>query len=777
MRQIHRIVKGNKFHIIITILLAILVSSCSIRRFVPEGKYLVKKNSIVIEDNDSADISKSSLSSYIVLKPYKTAMQTNFPNWVYYKSERRPNSKFWKWMNRSLGREPIYYDPQEADRSARQMTLYLNNVGHFNSKVTHTVKTTWRRKAKVKYHVKPTQPYRINNLEYLIDDSLMERYVMRDSARFGIAKGDIYNAYLLSDQRDMMTERLKNSGYYYFNRNLIHYDVDSNYMNHTLSVTMHMEQEGPSNKQYQIKDIKIYPNYSIFRMNEKPSDSASLTVEIGRRKLLNTLDFYYFGKPNVKPSTFKQSIQVIEGFPYNLRSVTNTYQAINNFSLFNNVNIQFDSVPNDSLNLLDCRITMQQSDRHSFTVQAEGTRSDADLGIKGSFSYTNRNIFHGAEVFRLSLKTGIEAQKLVRFGETENSRGVFNTREFGISASLMFPKFLSPIKMTNFSRDFQPTTSVALGFNSQVRYYYSRYINSASYSYDWKTNYRLRQTFSPIYLNSVKIDNVNPTFQEFLDAETNQRKKDQYTSHLIFGTRYSFIYNTQRITQKGSFFYFRADLESSGNLLSLLNNTRIISDSEGYHEFWGIRYAQYLRNSFDVRQHIDLGHDSWLVFRQYVGLGLPYGNSKDLPFERSFYAGGANSLRGWIYRGVGPGGYVPTDDDIEKIGDMQLELNAEYRFPLYNIVNGAIFVDAGNVWTYNANEAMPGGEFKFNEFYKQIALDAGIGFRVDVSFLIIRVDLAYALRNPYRNINGSYWRFDDTDDDNLRLNLGIGYPF
>jgi outer membrane protein assembly factor BamA len=250
---------------------------------------------------------------------------------------------------------------------------------------------------------------------------------------------------------------------------------------------------------------------------------------------------------------------------------------------------------------------------------------------------------------------------------------------------------------------------------------------------------------------------------------------------LILGTRYSYTYNTQNIRKAGSFIYLRAELETSGNLISLFNNTKLMTTYDNHHELFGIRYAQYVRSSADFRQHIDLNNQSWLVFRQFVGVGIPYGNSQDLPFERSFYGGGANGLRGWLYRSVGPGGYIPEyEDDIEKTGDIQLEFNAEYRFPIHNIFNGALFIDAGNVWTFHPNESLPDGEFKFNSFYKQIALDAGFGLRIDVSFLILRLDLAYAMRNPYKNENGSYWRFDDSilgNLFNLRLQAGIGYPF
>ena len=757
--------------------MAIFMSSCGINRFVPEGKYLVKKNSVVIEDK-GYKIEKSKLSSLIILKPYRETFQTNTPTWIYYKWERRPKSKFWTWMNKTFGKEPVYYDPAGANNSAKQMMRYLNNIGHFNSNVTHSVDLQKRKKrAFVTYNVYPSQPYYVNKIDYAIDDTLAKRYIMHDSIRFQLKSGDIYNAYALNEHRDLITERLKNSGYYYFNRDNIYYEVDSNFMNHTLDITMRLKTTPLTFKKYYIRDIHIYPDFSVFRMNSRPVDSATLTLETGTRRHLNTWDFHYFDKPQVKPQTFSRSIYVIEGLPYNLRSVTNTYKALANYRLFRNVNIEFDSVssPDDSRNLLDCRNTMQQNDKHSFTLQAEGTNSEGDLGIKGSFSYTNKNIFHGAETFQLSLKGGLEAQTISEDIEDNNA---FNTKELGLTASLNFPKFLSPFAFTNFARDYQPTTSLALGANAQIRYYYSRYVSTATFGYDWKSNTRSGHYFAPINLNGVKIANINPELQYHLDHETSQRKKDQYTSHLILGIRYSYTYNTQSLRKTGSFIYLRTDLETSGNLLSLFNNTKLITTNENHHELLGIRYAQYVRSSADFRQHIDLGQQNWLVFRQFVGIGLPYGNSKDLPFERSFYGGGANGLRGWLYRTVGPGGYHSENDIEEKTGDIQMELNAEYRFPIYNIFNGAFFIDAGNIWTYHLNESMPDAEFKFNSFYKQLAVDAGFGLRIDVSFLILRFDLAYAMRDPYQNETGSYWRFSDgLSLDDFRYQVGIGYPF
>lgn len=769
--------KGKNFHIAIGLLLTVIMSSCGIDRFVPEGQHLVKKNKVVIEGTHT-DLNPSNLSNYITLKPYKEFYQSNLPSRLYYRAQQHPDSKLWQWINKNFGREPVYYDKTNADNSSIQMMRYLDNVGHFHSKVTNNVDFQGK-KAIVTYHIFPTNPYTVNQVDYDIGDSLMERIIMRDSASFPLKKGKIYNAYDMNNQRDQITERLKNSGYYFFNRDNIYYEVDSNFMNRTLKVTMHIKDDKLTHEIYTINKIEVYPEFSLYRMGDPITDSTSLSLELGRRKIKNTLHFYHYGKPKVKPKSYASSFHIFEGRPYRQHGVTSTYEALSNYRIFNNVNIEFDTLDSHggADRLLNCRITMQQVNKHSFTIQAEGTNSDSDLGIKGSLSYNNKNLFRGAESFQLSLKYGLEAQNRVDLNETDGESHIFNTHEFGISASIRFPRFLSFFKHYDFARDYLPSTSIAVGYNMQIRYYYSRYISSASFSYDWKNSNRVRQILSPIFFNGVKISNINPIFQAYLDEQTNQRKKDQYTNHLLFGARYAFIYSTQRPNKAGGFVYLRADFESSGNLLSLFNKTKLISKSDGHYELFGVRYAQYVRGSLDIHQHIDLGKENWLVFRQFIGLGIPYGNSSDLPFERSFYSGGANGLRGWVYRGVGPGGYVPNGEDIEQIGDMQLEVNAEYRFPIRNIINGAVFIDAGNIWTYRPNESMPNGEFNFNTFYKQIAFDAGIGIRLDISFLIIRLDLAYAMRNPYADENGNYWRFGNPNFDNLKLCWGIGYPF
>ena len=778
------------FHIILFALLTTLLASCSIRRYVPQDKQFLDKNKVVIKSKN-VDFRSSDLTPYIVQKTFNARFPNRNRLWWYYFSEKRSNRKFWRWVNHYIGKEPVYYDAEATLNSKQQLEQYLNNCGYFGSKAHFEVKPASKRKkhlVKTTYTIYPTEPYRISKINYQIEDSVLARSVMRLESRFPAKVGDIYNSYKLDEQRTLITDRLRNSGYYFFTKDYITYEVDSSFNNHTLEITMKIANakdrktnQSYPHKCYYINDINIYPNYLPNMANTPPTDSASITFPIGIRNATNTLNFYYHEKPTIKPSTFTQVIQLYKGRPYRQMQVSQTYSALSSLKIIANSSIEFDTVPtlNDTLNLLDCNIYLRKANTHSIKLQTEGTNSAGDLGINGSITYTNKNIFRGGEMLQVSLKGGLEAQEILHMeGVEEEQEGIFNTGELIFNSSLYIPKFLSPIPFRILVRDYQPRTTFSLGGSMQIRYAYSRYINMGSFGYDWKTNSRWQFIITPIYLNSVKVNPI-PAFQAILDQENNQRIKDQYTNHLIFGGRYSFIYNTQSFNRSKNYFYIRANLESSGGILSLFNSSRLFTESQDHHELFGIRYAQYLRGDVDFRQYLKLGEETWMVFREFVGVGIPYGNSYDMPFERSFYSGGSTGMRGWQYRKLGPGAYVQGDEEvnIERIGDLQLEMNMEFRFPIHGKFNGALFVDAGNIWNYRANELLPGGEFHFGTFYDQIAVDAGLGVRIDFGLAIIRTDLAIPLRNPYANANGEHWKFHDMNLFDSRIVFNIGYPF
>ena len=763
--------------LIITILLS--TAGCSVKKYVPDGKHLVARNTIVT-DKKNTTFSKSDLSSYIIQKPYRKRFSTSFKVWVYYVTEGKTERKFPRWMREKFGTKPEYYEKVQADKSSRQMELYLDNVGYFNSSVSNDVKFK-RYKAKVSYSVEVAEPYTIREIRQVITDTALVSLISEIENKFPVKEGDIYNAYTLDDQREVITEHLRNNGYYFFNRDYIHYEVDSSLNSHQMDVTMRIDQmtlpsgDTVAHRQYTINDVNLYPDYSLMMMRRQPVDSVAISTE---KNSSDSLRFHFYNTPRrLRPKVFRQLTLVRPDRLYSLKEAKQTYTSISNMPLFSNVSVEFDTTgtPADS-SLINCRITMQRNDVHSVTAQIDGTHSAGDFGFKGNVSYNNKNIFRGCEVLRISLKGGLEMQHLNDIGEEENDYKIFNTMELGVTGSLFFPRFLSAIPLKRFAREYQPRTTLSTGFNMQKRYYYSRYITSASFGYDWKANDRLHVTLTPVYLNSVK---VNPTdeFTALLEQEQNQRIKDQYTNHLLLGSRVSLIYNTQNINKKSSFVYLSFNFESSGNLLWLFNNTKLITERDSHHELFGIRYAQFVRGDIDFRQYLHLGSDVWFAFREIVGIGCPYGNSTDIPIERSFYGGGANGMRGWKYRYLGPGSYHSESNRIERLGDIQLEVNGELRFPIVSYLIGALFVDAGNIWTYHENEALPGGNFQFNNFYKQIALDGGFGLRLDISFLIIRLDLAVPMRYPYQNDEGSYWHFKDLGWDDLRFVIGLGHPF
>ena len=509
-------------------------------------------------------------------------------------------------------------------------------------------------------------------------------------------------------------------------------------------------------------------------------DTVLVEVQNPNENTIHNQYFVYATNPKINIKRFDQIIHIKDNEAFSVSKVKNTYRGLSNFKIYGNSNITFDTnvvkhhFADDGRNWLDCNILLQRNKLNGYSVELEGTNSSGDLGIKGNIVFQNKNIFRGSEQFRLRANGGFEAQSIRSTNADNGENSVFNTTEFGLDASVFFPRFLSPVYLKNFIRDYQPKTNITTGVNSQKRINYSRFIINLSFGYDWMASTTVQHVLTVMNINSVKVD-PSAAFRDTLDLETNQRIKDQYSNHLIIGLKYSFIYNNQNINKLNDFFYFRANFESSGNALSLFNNSMPRDTASNQRELLGITYAQYFRFDFDFRYYRLLTEKNRLVFRTIIGAGLPYGNSLEMPFERSFYSGGANGMRGWQFRELGPGSYNGTDD-VERIGDIQFEVSGEYRFPIYSMLNGALFTDVGNIWTINESNYLPGGKFGINSFYEELAVDAGVGIRLDFSFFIFRIDYAIPLRDPARN-DGDRWMFHDLQLSHSRLNFGIGYPF
>ena len=759
------------FKFILLTLIIIGLSGCGIRKYVPDGKAILIENSVV-NDSTQYDISKPEIYNYIVQKPHKSLFGWLPRVWLYYKTQDKTDRKFYRWVNKNLAVEPVYYNNMNTADSRRQIEAYLNNTGFFKSKVS-TTREDINKRAHIVYKISPTRPYTIRDIDRKIYDSAISKEINNIESDLVVKTGDNYNVYTMDKERDLISSHLRDNGYYFFTKDYIVYEVDTNLRQHKADVTLRID--GKKHNKYLINKVFIYPDYNIQTANTTINDTVPFTFTLRRKDPMHRFDFIYGKNPKVNLKTFNQVIQIHQGDVFSQKKVSQTYRALGSLKLYTLSNISFDTVAsgNDSVKLMNCTITLQKGKIHHYNLQLEGTNSGGDLGALGSFSYRNNNIFRGSEVLRITLRGGFQAQRVANFVVDE---GLFNTKEFGAEASIMFPRFLSPISLHRFVSEYQPKTMLSTGYNMQIRPLYYRYIMTASFGYNWRTTNTIEHFLTPINLNTVKVL-PSELFSLLLDLETNQRIKDQYTDHLILGLNYSFIFNNQNVKKTNDFFYLKFDIETSGNVLSLLNETPVITRSDNYHEIIGIRYAQFFKFQIDFRFYHYFRNRDMLAMRFMYGQGIAYGNSIDLPFERSFYAGGTNGMRGWQFRTLGPGEFNNEYGyDMEHIGDLQIESNIEYRFPLYGILKGVIFSDMGNIWTLSNNESFPGGQFKIDKFYKQFALDAGFGLRFDFSFFLIRLDVAAPLCDPAYD-EAHRWRVSKLQWSDVVWNFGIGYPF
>lgn len=757
------------FRITIVLLTILVTSSCSIRKHVPEGKSLLIKNKIVVT-KDYKEISTSDISKHVTQK----AMPQLF-GWmpfvnIYYRTAKKTDKKFYKWVNEKIGRKPVYYSEKETRESEKEIERYLSDIGFFKSKVVATTKIRNNR-AKVKYTVYPSKPYKIENVRYKISDDSIAGEIKKIEKSLPVKTGGNYNAYKMDDERDVITNHMRDNGYYFFTKETIIFEVDTNFMSHRADVTLRIS--GKKHYKYLIDNIFIYPNYK--HRETHPADTVIHTFSLGRKGENVTFRFVSFGNPKINFTTFNQVVQMHPLEEYSSKKVSQTYHTLGMLPIYSSTNIRFDTIPSskgDTIKHLNCDIYLQKGKLNYYNLQLEGTNSAGNFGALGSVTYRNNNIFHGSEVLNVKVKGGYQ---LISTADSISPGGHFHGREFGVETSISFPRFLGPLNFRHFVREYQPKTIVNVGYDTRRRPLYRRQTALVNFGYNWMTSEKSQHILTPINVNTVKVDQTD-IFKKLLEKESNQRLKDQYTSHLIAGLSYTYIFNNQSLKFQRNFIYVKADVETSGNLLSLLNKTPLMSEVNDYHEIFGIRYSQYVKLGIEFRyyHYISFGN---FVFRALAGYGIPYGNSQDMPFEKNYYAGGANGMRGWSYRQLGPGSY--RNDQItngERFGNIQLEFNTEYRFPIYSFLNGALFVDVGNIWNSKPIESFPDSEFKFNTFYKQLAMDMGLGLRLDFSFFLVRLDFAIPFRDPKYD-EPERWRFSKWQWKDVGFNFGIGYPF
>ncbi|MDM8159394.1 BamA/TamA family outer membrane protein [Labilibaculum sp. K2S] len=776
--------------------LLLVLGACSTTKYVGEGEYLLNK---VVVNSDDKSIPKSELKRNVKQTPnLKILGVWKFHLGLYNLSGKDKEKGFNKWLRR-IGEEPVIYEDFQTKRSLRQLEIYLQKKGYFNAEVRDSVSFK-RKKAKVYYFIKSKEPYRyrnvyreINELPYnflspfqekgeMSDSTLIRKYIVSDKSNSDVQLGDKVDSDVLNKERIRISKLLKNQGYFNFSREYIHFIMDSTNKANKMDVFVGVKtpEDSKAVKKYKINKVSIFTEYDpkLMLMNDEKYLMDLDTIQY------EGVDFIYRKRIKIKPDVILSSILIRKNELYNLKSVEQTYSHLQSLGQFKFLNVKFEENTDsdeEEFGSLDCVIQLTPHDQQSYSVEFEGTNSSGNIGFAGNLNYQHKNLFGGAEIFDLQFSTAKETLK-------SNEQTNFSSSEYGVESKLSIPKFLLPLLTAEkFRKSYNPKTVFSLSYNFQKRPDYTRTIADASFGYVWKSSKYLRHTLNLIELNFVDVKNLS---EDFLGSISNLYIKNSFTDHVITTSRYSLTYNDQNINRPGDYNYLRFNFESAGNSLKAIN--KLIGKTEKndlndegniegtYSNFIGIRFAQYLKSDIEYRFSHHINKANTMVYRAFVGAGLPYGNLEVLPFEKSYFSGGANGIRAWQVRSLGPGSYFSDDAAIypNNSADLKLEANLEYRFKLFWVLEGALFVDAGNIWAISKRDNRVGADFKFDRFYKEIALGTGFGTRVDLNFILFRIDLGLKLHDPSL-VSGERWIIAHRPFklNQLTFNIGIGYPF
>ncbi|MBK6445903.1 MAG: BamA/TamA family outer membrane protein [Bacteroidetes bacterium] len=766
---------------------ALTFYACNPARKLPEGQYLLTKNVIVA---DTGLIEKDRLASLIKQKPNRKILGVfRFHLGVYNLGNHGKPTKFKNWL-KSIGEEPTILDTALVEKSRNQINLLVHKQGFFNSTVTDTV--LYKHKtAKVNYAINYGRPYLIRNVVYDTKDPVLKNLLFLFDSHGILNKGSRYDEDLIEKERDKIASDIKDRGYYFFSKNYITIQVDSSLGTHETDIFFYI------NRKNENIDPALIGNSPIENHHSYTLRNIYIQTDFNPKDPTHSIPqdtIYYHGyyllsqdsERIIRNDQLLGTIFFQSGDLYLQPSVDYSYTRLQDLNIFKFINIQFSEVPRefetDSFKL-DVTIQLTPMDQQDVTFEAEATNTGGNLGLAGSVGYRNKNLFRNAEVLEIKVKGAVEA--LPNFNQpTENKKiFAFNTFELGPQVNLTFKKFLLPKFITKgTSRFFNPRTNLNIGYNYQNRPDFTRSILNISLGYLWKGSKTQRFAVYPFEVNSVYV-NPSPAFQAKLDSLNDPRLLYSYDTHLIPSGRFTWVFNNQEIRKNGNFFFVRGNLEFAGLILTgLAKPLNLKTDAEGNYKVFDIKYSQYIKPDIDMSYHQLLDPNNSLVYRIAAGIGIPVFTSRALPFEKSFFAGGANSLRAWSARTLGPGAYKKLVN-IEQSGDIKIEANFEYRSFLLHLLEsaqleGAAFVDAGNIWTRNDDPARPGSQFEFQHMIKEMGLGAGVGLRFNFSFFILRLDAAVKLRDPSLDL-AKRWVYPNQKFviGDITPNLAIGYPF
>ncbi len=762
------------FRYFLPVLIIVLATGCTgLRRLGEEEKlytgariHLEKEAEIEDDRNVERELER-------VLRPSPNASFLFFrPRlWMYQVAGEPTGRGLRYWMRERIGESPVLFEEVSVERNLRLIDNRLYNLGYFDSGVRHELDTA-RRKVSVDYHVQLEPPYRFGELHPVDDDTDLAKAINNHLDESLIEPGELYTLEVLRRERQRIEKALKEEGFFYFHPDHILFQADSTAGERSVDLYTTIKRDIPATafRRYSIGDVYINADY-MSRNSGQPTDTLKLDEKI----------FFSDRRGQFKPEIIKQSLFLYPDSIYRLEDHSRSINHLMSLGTFQFVNIRFVPRQDGDRHLLDARVLLTPMQRRSLSAELKGvTKSNNFAGPGLSASLTNHNFLRGAESLRISTNFAYEA--LIGGQRTASAT------EFGLDASLRFPRFLFPFGWSARSPVMSPRTNISAGVNFLNRTdAFNLTTLQAGFGYVWNRDKATQFRVQPVVFNLFSLGNVDEDMEGVIvdGSVLRQGLFEQF----IIGGQYGWAYNSRlKSEERSNDWYIQLNLDVSGNLAWLLLDQVLGASTgdDGGYGFFNQSFAQYTRADADARYYHQLGEGSRLAFRLFAGAGFPYGNSDVLPYVKQFVIGGSNSVRAFHPRTLGPGTYASETENggvynIHQTGDLKLEANVEYRFDITNIFKGAFFVDAGNIWRLKEDEEVPGGEFDSGRFYKQIALGAGTGLRIDTGFFVLRFDFAVPLADPATN-NGRYFdevRLFDRDwrRDHLVFNLGIGYPF
>jgi outer membrane protein assembly factor BamA len=732
------------FAVMTTFLLVLLMSSCSASRDLPEGQLMLNKVSVVA-DGKYPDINTTQLKNYVRQKGNSRWFSAvKIPLGVY----AMAGSDSTKWINRtlkSMGEAPVIYDTLQARLSCENLQMALQNKGYLDAQV-ELFADTKDKKINAIYVLHPGTPYYIRHLRYDIQDPVIARLLENDEHQ--LKEGTKLDVEQLNQERSRLTSLLQNQGYYRFHKEFISFQIDTLQNQHQADMTLLLRRYRTNN----VADT-LHTQYHVRNITYASGDAQDSVIHLRQHVL--------------RENTF-----LGEGRPYSAEGLQNTYNHFGRLGAVRYTNISFQQDPDSAL--LDALIQIQTNKPSTISFQPEGTNTAGDLGAAASLTYQNRNLFRGSETFSVQLRGAYEAIKGLEGYRNQDFI------EYSVESRLSFPRFIMPFLSRETRRRTIATSEVSLLYDTQKRPEFHRQVLSAGWRYKWKPqNHHDQYQLDLLDLNYVFMPWISETFKkEYLENNSNYNAilRYNYEDLFIMKTGFGYSYNNGTLAVKTNF-------ETAGNLLHLGSHLfGAERDDEGHYRLFNIAYAQYFKADVDYTQQLISNYHNQLVFHMGFGIAYPYGNSTILPFEKRYFSGGANSVRGWSVRSLGPGRYRDKDGNINFItqtGDMKLDLNLEFRSHLFWKFGGALFVDAGNIWTLRDYPDQPGGQFQFLRLLKDLAVSYGMGLRLNFDYFIIRFDLGMKAVNP---------AFEIDDDEHfpiahprlgrdLAFHFAVGLPF